>query len=56
MASNNQAHSTGGGIGGKAKTANAAAKRERRKQNLAARADANKGRASSSHLTTIKKK
>lgn len=56
MAPNKQAHSPGGGIGGKSKIGNAAAKRQRRAVNLAARADANKGRASSSHVTAVKKK
>ncbi len=49
MAKDQQAHSTGGGIGGKAKREAAIAKKARRDGNLAARADENRTRQKGSH-------
>ena len=49
MAKDQQAHSTGGGIGGKAKREAAMAKKARRDGNLAARADENRSRQKGNH-------
>ncbi len=49
MAKNQEAHKTGGGIGGKAKQEGKDAKKARRAGNLAARADENRSRQKGSH-------
>ncbi len=49
MAKNQEAHKTGGGIGGNAKRATSDAKKARRATNLAARADDNRARQKGSH-------
>ncbi len=49
MAKNQEAHKTGGGIGGKDKRASSEAKKSRRTANLAQRADDNRARQKGSH-------
>jgi len=49
MAKNQEAHKSGGGIGGKTKRTSSAAKRARRVSNLAQRADDNRSRQKGSH-------
>jgi len=49
MAKSQEAHKTGGGIGGKAKAEGKDAKKARRAGNLAARADENRSRQKGSH-------
>jgi hypothetical protein len=56
MAKNQEAHKTGGGIGGKAKRETSAAKRSRRANNLAARADENRTRQKGNHQAPKAKK
>jgi hypothetical protein len=56
MAKSQEAHKTGGGIGGKAKRESSEAKRARRAGNLAQRADENRARQSGSHQMTKSKK
>ena len=56
MASNQQAHKIGGGIGGKAKQEGKDAKKARRASNLAARADDNRTRQKGSHQAPKPKK
>ncbi|MHB1206987.1 MAG: hypothetical protein ACYCZX_15565 [Rhodospirillaceae bacterium] len=56
MAANQQAHKTGGGIGGKAKHEASAAKKARRSSNLATRADENRSRQKGSHQAPKAKK
>ncbi len=51
MAKSQEAHKTGGGIGGKNKRESSIAKRARRVANLAARADENRTRQSGNHLS-----
>ncbi len=52
MAKSQEAHKTGGGIGGKDKRASSAAKKSRRAANLAQRADENRSRQKGSHLAS----
>lgn len=49
MAKNQEAHKTGGGIGGKDKRASSDAKKVRRAANLAQRADDNRSRQKGNH-------
>ena len=49
MAKNQEAHKTGGGIGGSAKRSASEAKKARRAANLATRADENRSRQKGSH-------
>ena len=56
MAKNQEAHKTGGGIGGKAKSEAKDAKKARRAGNLAARADENRSRQKGSHTPKAAKK
>jgi hypothetical protein len=56
MAANQQAHKTGGGIGGKAKSEASAAKKARRGANLALRADENRNRQKGTHQAPKPKK
>ena len=49
MAKSQEAHKTGGGIGGKAKSEAKEAKKARRAGNLAVRADENRSRQKGSH-------
>ncbi len=49
MAKDQQAHKSGGGIGGKAKREAKDAKKARRSQNLATRADENRSRQKGNH-------
>jgi hypothetical protein len=56
MAANQQAHKTGGGIGGKAKNEASAAKKARRGANLALRADENRNRQKGTHQAPKPKK
>ncbi len=56
MAKNQEAHKTGGGIGGKAKRETSEAKRLRRGTNLAQRADANRTRQKGNHSAPKGKK
>lgn len=49
MAKSQEAHKTGGGIGGKDKRASSDAKKTRRAANLAQRADDNRSRQKGSH-------
>ena len=56
MASNQHAHKTGGGIGGKAKQEGKDAKKARRAANLATRADENRTRQKGSHQAPKPKK
>ena len=56
MAKNQEAHKTGGGIGGNAKRETSAAKRARRAANLATRADENRSRQKGSHAPAKAKK
>jgi hypothetical protein len=56
MAKSQEAHKTGGGIGGKAKREISEAKRARRVANLAQRADENRGRASGGNSASKAKK
>lgn len=56
MAKNQEAHKTGGGIGGNAKRATSEAKRLRREGNLAQRADENRSRQKGSHAPAKAKK
>ena len=49
MAKNQEAHKTGGGIGGKAKSEGKEAKKAKRAANLAARADENRSRQKGNH-------
>jgi len=56
MAKNQEAHKTGGGIGGKTKRDASAAKKARRSTNLAARADENRSRQKGSHSAPKAKK
>jgi hypothetical protein len=56
MAKNQEAHKTGGGIGGNAKRATSEAKRARRASNLAQRADDNRSRQKGTHMAPRVKK
>lgn len=56
MAKNQDAHKSGGGIGGKTKRDASEAKRARRVANLAQRADDNRARASGRVVTQKPKK
>ena len=56
MAKNQEAHKTGGGIGGKTKREASDAKRNRRLSNLATRADENRSRQKGSHAAPKAKK
>lgn len=56
MAKNQEAHKTGGGIGGAAKRAGSDAKRARRASNLAQRADENRTRQKGNHQAPKSKK
>lgn len=56
MAKNQEAHKTGGGIGGAKKREASAAKKLRRGANLAARADDNRNRQKGSHSAPKAKK
>jgi len=56
MAKNQEAHKTGGGIGGAAKRATSEAKKARRASNLATRADDNRARQKGSHQAPKPKK
>ncbi len=56
MAKNQEAHKTGGGIGGKTKREAAIAKKARRTSNLATRADENRSRQKGSHAAPKAKK
>ena len=56
MAKDQQAHKTGGGIGGKAKQESKDAKKVRRAANLAQRADDNRTRQKGSHQAPKPKK
>ncbi len=56
MAKNQEAHKTGGGIGGKTKRDASEAKRVRRSSNLAQRADDNRSRQKGSHAAPKVKK
>ena len=56
MAKSQEAHKTGGGIGGKDKRASSDAKKARRASNLAARADDNRARQKGSHSAPKAKK
>jgi hypothetical protein len=49
MAKSQEAHKTGGGIGGKTKRDASVAKKARRSANLASRADENRSRQKGSH-------
>ena len=56
MAKSQEAHKTGGGIGGKSKRETSEAKRTRRLSNLATRADENRSRQKGSHQAAKAKK
>ena len=56
MAQNQQAHKTGGGIGGKKKREAKDTKKSRRSANLARRADENRTRQKGSHQAPKPKK
>jgi len=56
MAKSQEAHKTGGGIGGKDKRASSDAKKARRASNLASRADENRARQKGSHAAPKAKK
>jgi hypothetical protein len=56
MAKSQEAHKTGGGIGGKTKREASEAKKARRVSNLAARADENRTRQKGSHQAPKAKK
>ena len=56
MAKNQEAHKTGGGIGGKTKREASDAKKSRRLTNLAQRADDNRSRQKGSHSAPKTKK
>jgi hypothetical protein len=56
MAKNQEAHKTGGGIGGAKKREASADKKVRRAANLAQRADDNRSRQKGSHAPTKAKK
>lgn len=56
MAANQQAHKTGGGIGGKNKREASDAKKARRTANLAVRADENRSRQKGTHQAPKPKK
>lgn len=56
MAKSQEAHKTGGGIGGKTKRTGSAAKRLQRVSNLATRADENRTRQSGNHQAPKPKK
>jgi len=56
MAKNQEAHKTGGGIGGKTKRESSDAKKARRMSNLATRADENRTRQKGSHAAPKVKK
>ena len=56
MAKSQEAHKTGGGIGGLKKKEGSAAKKAKRTANLAARADDNRSRQKGSHSAPKAKK
>jgi hypothetical protein len=56
MAKNQEAHKTGGGIGGKSKAGAKDAKKAKRLSNLAQRADDNRSRQKGSHAPPKAKK